>query len=218
MLIQNSEAQYKHQFKKWDLRKYVPSSKKDKIVQRYQVRAQSGKASVITYKNQNVDERKLVRQVKRITKKDIAFQRPAASSQAAGFQVHGLSVFSDRMCVEHNISSFRLTIANVSSFLQWNRPFGVFMRQQGGSPRSPNHPSPFAVTASTPLSQVSMHTPPETADSPANAPPALSAALRRKATIEKTHLFVQGKHHELQQLLSTQEKRHVYSLTLSIPF
>jgi len=188
------------------------------MIQKSQIRAQSGKASVITYKNQTVDERKLVRQIKRITKKDIAFQRPAAGSQTAGFQNHGLSVFSDRMCVERNFSSFHLRIANVSSFLQWNKPFGVFTRQQGGSPRSSNHPSPFAVTASTPLSQVSMHTPPETADSPVNAPSALSVAVKRKAAIEKAHLFVQGKHHELLQLLSTQEKRHVYSLVLSIPF
>ena len=115
VLNQNSEAQYKYQFTRWGLRKNVPSSKKDRMIEKCQIRAQSGKGSVITYKNQNVNTRKLVRQVKKITKKDIVFQRPTVGSQAAGFQIHGLSVFSDRMCVEHNILSFRLRIVNVSA-------------------------------------------------------------------------------------------------------
>src|SRR5215469_14531804 len=95
-------------------------------------------------------------------------------------------------------------------------PFGVFNRQQSESPRYLNRPSPFMITAGSPLSEISMHTPPPT-NSPTDAHSPLSAALKRKAAIERAHLFSQGRHQELLRSLNKKERRHVNLSALHIP-
>ena len=59
-----SESQYKYQFKKWNWKKSVPSSKKAQIVELGQKRASIGKSTVAVYKGKQVDPRKLRRYVK----------------------------------------------------------------------------------------------------------------------------------------------------------
>ena len=71
------------------------------------------------------------------------------------------------------------------------------------------------MVAGTPPSEVSLHTPP-TAQSPADAHSPLSAALKRVTTMERAHLFVQGKHQELLRSLNRKEKRYVNSSPLYI--
>jgi hypothetical protein len=66
-----SEPQYKYQFKRWGWKKSIPASKKAQMCDIEQTRANLGKATVIKYKGQEVDQNKLRRHAKIATRKDV---------------------------------------------------------------------------------------------------------------------------------------------------
>jgi hypothetical protein len=66
------EAQYKYQInKKWRLRKNIPTSKKAAINQKYQQLSSAKMSAVIKYKGQEVDPKKLRRQAKMETRRNL---------------------------------------------------------------------------------------------------------------------------------------------------
>ncbi|KAI4126041.1 MAG: hypothetical protein LQ347_005128 [Umbilicaria vellea] len=71
-----AEHQYKHQIKKWKLRKNISTQKKTALCKSIQKRAQSGKSTVAKYKGHDVDTNKLRRHLKTEARRDI-FLQPA---------------------------------------------------------------------------------------------------------------------------------------------
>jgi hypothetical protein len=83
-------------------------------------------------------------------------------------------------------------------------PYGALDPSQ---PRGADRPSPFGPSVTTP-SDVSMGTPPGgVVSSPQNAPSPLSSALKKKTTIDRAHLFVQGRHDDLIRSMDKAERR-----------
>lgn len=72
--------QYKYQFKKWNLRKNVPSDAKTHIGRCLQTRAEAGRASTtIQYKGHNVDPEKIRRYLKDKRRQDSILKVPASN-------------------------------------------------------------------------------------------------------------------------------------------
>ena len=77
----HSESQYKYRFNRvWGWKRNIPASKKQKINEYCQSRAQSGKSTTVSYQGRPVDDRQLRRQakeVKRVKKTLAAPETPA---------------------------------------------------------------------------------------------------------------------------------------------
>jgi len=101
--------------------------------------------------------------------------------------------------------------------MNWNMPFINLRASRAGAY---DHVSPFGLAASTP-SDVMVKTPvsvnagpspgsassPRAAASPQNAPSPMAIAVRENVKLERAHLFVHGRHMELLQGMSREEKR-----------
>jgi hypothetical protein len=72
----HSESQYKYRFKGWDWKRNIPASKKQKINEYRQSRAQLGKSTTVSYKGRPVDDRQLRRQAKKATRVEMTLAAP----------------------------------------------------------------------------------------------------------------------------------------------
>src|SRR5438034_8043633 len=98
-------------------------------------------------------------------------------------------------------SSGEVITNDLTSFLNWNMPYGAM-----GLWSSKDHPSPFGPSASTP-SDVDMLSPPANAPSPHNAPSPLSMALKKKTATDRAYLFAQGRFDDLVRSMNNAERR-----------
>lgn len=98
--------QYKYQFKKWNLRKNVPSDAKTYIGRCLQTRAEAGRASTtIQYKGHNVDPAKIRRYLKDKRRQDSILKVPASN---VGVVANARLAFGKNMWV----SGSRIAIAD----------------------------------------------------------------------------------------------------------
>ena len=72
----HSESQYKYRFKVWGWKRNISVSKKQKINEYCQSRAQLGKSTIVSYKGRPVDDRQLRRQAKKATRVKMALAAP----------------------------------------------------------------------------------------------------------------------------------------------
>ena len=93
-----SEVQYKYQFKKWGWKKNIPATKKAAIVERGQTRAALGKSTTATFQGREVDRKKLRRQAKEATRKEIALKATADRAESQQSSLFGSVLpFGNRM-------------------------------------------------------------------------------------------------------------------------
>ncbi|KAF4306949.1 hypothetical protein GTA08_BOTSDO06015 [Botryosphaeria dothidea] len=127
--------QYKYQFRKWNLRKNVPSDAKTHIGRCLQTRAEAGRAStIIQYKGHNVDPRKIRRHLKDKQRQDSILKVYAPNTGV---------VANARLACGKNI------------FATWSMPYGAF-RSSGSEHLSS---SPYA-SAPSPYGDITIATPP----------------------------------------------------------
>lgn len=82
MLVLSREDQYKYHFKKWKIKKNFSRETKRKLLDKGQERADAGKRTAFSVRNKPVDSKRLLREVKRDSKREIAL-KPTASGQLA---------------------------------------------------------------------------------------------------------------------------------------
>jgi hypothetical protein len=71
MLRSDSETQYKRQFGIWNLKRALPTTKKEKIMAALETRAQQGKSSVVRHQGK-VEVKKVRRYMKEQARRDIS--------------------------------------------------------------------------------------------------------------------------------------------------
>ena len=71
VLLPRSETQYKRQFGIWNLKRALPTAKKEKISKALETRAQQGKSSVVLHKGK-VEDQKVRRYMKEQARRDIS--------------------------------------------------------------------------------------------------------------------------------------------------
>ncbi|KAI9807444.1 MAG: hypothetical protein M1833_000189 [Piccolia ochrophora] len=179
-----AENQYKYQInRKWKLKKSIPTEKKAQMLQIVDKRAASGKATTLSYKGKEVDRSKLRRLAKNQTRTSLVMVKAQFAGRPSPTVHFGSRIFMD-----------------------WNMPY-VALRLSHA--RATDHFSPAGTTTySSPASDVFVTTPmAHNAISPAaESPSGLSQALRTRHTVERTRLFVEGKHVDLIRSMNKQER------------
>lgn len=174
-----NESQYKYRFKGWDWKRNITASKKQKINEYCQSRAQLGKSTTVSYKGRPVDDRQLRRQAKKATRVKMTLAAPETPA------------FLINICGSRNLTGRRI-------FLNWNLPYGALPQAR----RVFDHVSPFGQSVSTP-SDVSMHSP----GGHASPPSAFSKELRNTTSIQRAHLFLGGNYDKLLKNLDMSETK-----------
>jgi hypothetical protein len=197
----HSEHHYKYQFKKWAITKSVPSAKKEAAVKALgkRVREGSTSTSLVTYKGNRVDKKRLRRYM-------VEQERALQKNEALEL---GNNMYVRFICI-HQIAN------TLSSFIPWNLPYGAFRHSSFAFPSSPH-----GTAASTPsdLSIASPHAAsghsmanalsPGNAPSPVNAPSPTMLALQGRQQRERTRLFLEGHSEDLFRQLHKSEKKLV---------
>jgi hypothetical protein len=107
--------------------------------------------------------------------------------------------------------------SDFSRFMNWNMPY---INPHASRAGAYDNVSPFGFAASTP-SDVMVKTPasvnvgqsprstssPRAAASPQNAPSPMAIAVRENMKLDRAHLFVHGRHMELLQGMSREERK-----------
>ncbi|MCJ1428601.1 hypothetical protein MMC29_006511 [Sticta canariensis] len=176
---------YKYHFKKWKLKKNIPTSKKEAMLRIRQQRTDAGKPTAFHYKGMKVDDNKLRRHVKESVRRDVARRSVAVDG---GWDLRLLS-------------GSAIQVSN-SIFLNWNIPYGTTPSFIGQSPRY-SASSPMAM--STP-SDIVVVTPTNNASSPHDAPSPFSRNQNMKATIDRAHMLMGGQHHALVKSMRKEER------------
>ncbi|MCJ1472336.1 hypothetical protein MMC13_000983 [Lambiella insularis] len=186
------ETQYKyHVNKKWRFRKNISTPKKETLLKLRQTRAKAGKSTVFRdeQSGKNIEEKRLRRYLKDNMRRDGALTH----SRDAGAEA--IRILSG--------STFQL---GRSIFLNWNMPYGTGRSSIG---RSPSHciASPISLSG---LTDIVVETPPDNnALSPNNAPSPLSQLQKRRVTIGRAHMFIQGRHSALVKSMRRDEKETI---------
>ncbi|KAF4544584.1 uncharacterized protein LTHEOB_6154 [Lasiodiplodia theobromae] len=174
--------QYKYQFKKWKLRKNVPSEAKNHIGRCLQTCAEAGRTSTaIQYQGHTVAPAKMRRYLKDRRRQDLILKGPPS----------GIGVVANsKLAFGKNI------------FTSWSMPYGAF--RSSGSDRLPSSP---CVTAPSPYGDVTMETPPSDAASPSAqvVQARMNSDVLKRVAMERAQLFVQGKHAELVKTMNRQD-------------
>ncbi|KAH8787302.1 hypothetical protein BGZ57DRAFT_968841 [Hyaloscypha finlandica] len=104
-----SESQYKNRFRRWNLKKNIPTTMKTRIRNIVQTRARIGKPSIVKYNGQHVDTKKLWRHPKTGERRDT---------------ITGGVVIDERGGKE-TLSGYALQCGN-RFFMSWNMPNIIF--------------------------------------------------------------------------------------------
>ncbi|KAI9785533.1 MAG: hypothetical protein M1839_009274 [Geoglossum umbratile] len=189
------EAQYKYRFgRKWGWKKYIPSSKMVAICAHVKSRATLGKKTKATYKEIDVDSRRIRRHMKEEKRKEEARKQIAFTSRGAfgpGTRESGFAGF---------VLPFPGCI-----FLNWNLPYTAL---RSSISRDLDQPSPLGPFGPTPPSDSSVNfaSPEHAETSPQNAPSPLSVALKKDTAIDRARFFIQGKYDHLYKSLDRSER------------
>ncbi|KAF7510663.1 hypothetical protein GJ744_006275 [Endocarpon pusillum] len=181
-----TEAQYKYQIKKWRLRKNIHASKKAAMNQKYHHLSTTGTTAVIKYKGREVDPRILRRQAKMDTR------RALLGGGAQATRSEDTAFLSP------------LTSSAAKLFMTWNLPYKPSRTLMS---QIIDHHSPLGQSSMSTPSDVSVGTPhTNEVASPSNALSPLSSALRKKRSVERAQLFLEGKYQQLIASMSTEEQ------------
>ncbi|KAF2874415.1 hypothetical protein BDV95DRAFT_332278 [Massariosphaeria phaeospora] len=155
-----------------------------------ETRAAAGKqASLITFKGRPMDPGKIRRYLKDASRKES--QHMLLEQNESG-QLSG---------THERIRSF-LPFGN-RIFLKWNMPYGILQQFQA---HVIDHSSPINFAAATPSSDVMVTTPIESASSPQDAPTPTKTLIKKKQIMDRTRLFVQGRHDQLIGSMDKEER------------
>ena len=121
----HSESQYKYRFKGWDWKRNIPASKKQKINEYCQSRAQLGKSTTVSYKGRPVDDRQLRRQAKKATRVKMTLTAP--ETPAFLINISGSrNLIGRRMSV--NLDAYIGHCLTDVAFLIGTCPMGLYLR------------------------------------------------------------------------------------------
>ncbi|KAI9933967.1 hypothetical protein MW887_005039 [Aspergillus wentii] len=175
------EDQYKYQFRKWKIKKNLNKSLKRKMMDKGDERAGDGKRTAFSLGDKPVDNKRLLREVKRESKIDMALT-PSANGQTD---------------MQRMLPGFGLQ-AGPGIFLAWNRPYGAMSLVNDPT-------SPFGQAISTPGDVVVATPESNNAPSPMDAPSPFSKALTIKRSLERTRMFVDGRFDDLLKSMNKKE-------------
>ncbi|KAF8246419.1 hypothetical protein K440DRAFT_662174 [Wilcoxina mikolae CBS 423.85] len=175
--MQPSEPQYKYKFKKWNIKKNIPSTKKKAMWDTYKERKKIGKSTKFIYEGKEVSTQKLSRWMK--DKGKFPSPEPAVSPENGNSPLASGQMFAPSPALPSG-----------SMFLDWNTP-QMFLRSlnQGitSLPRSEHLPG-------TPMSDVIVATPSDISSPSAanNAPSPLSKTHDALQTTNRARMLAAG--------------------------
>ncbi|MCJ1264032.1 hypothetical protein MMC22_003903 [Lobaria immixta] len=176
---------YKYHFKKWKLKKNIPTPKKEAMLNIRRQRTEAGKPTTFLYNGTKVEDKKLRRQVKESARREVA-RRPVVADRGEQLRILSGSAFH---------------VSN-SVFLNWSIPYGTM---RSFVAQSPSSPVPSPATQSTP-SDILVTTPINDASSPNNVPSPFSRDQNMKISIDRAHMLIGGQHRALVQSMRKEER------------